>query len=382
MTRRHENPQNTSPALDAEKDPAPGIRLEETLAAARGNEADGAWLRPAIWEWIKVGARHWAMQEAVDEAAALVAEADESPEEIFGNARIWAQERAIEWERDGVPAFDTSSSFDGRDAVVWGLGLGTCLAVLFFLSAVLTGRWTEGFTPGLVAAPALLGIGCLATGTVWKSVLRRRGFWAAVLVSSLVLVLLVATMVTAFAETDPWRVVASALWWLPVVAAYAGLTWVVSRLWPAAPETGAEPPAGHGGTEVMADDAWLAAARTGLQERNEITGRRIEEVLAEVRSHARETGRTLHEEFGDPWGYAVSVPSQAGVRERRWFWLSAAILVLVLIDLVSHLVGAGGWTGPGIWIVVVWFMVAAAGTVVRWRAWRAAVRSARGATTA
>ena len=76
----------------------------------------------------------------------------------------------------------------------------------------------------------------------------------------------------------------------------------------------------------------------------------LDRFVAEARSHAAETGRTLAEEFGTPEHYA----NQFGMDRARRSRLTIALLALLIGLNVMLQVDGWSWTGSAAMLLLAW----------------------------
>lgn len=377
----------------------------QAMEAARNQESDGAWAGMALMHLARRDVKDAVAESAVKGAARLVAQTGEDPQELFGEATVWAEEQVSEWRSEGREAF-SATRFTVRDVVVWSPAVAAVFSLLMVASDVLFGRWTVRWTPALVLMPLLLGMLVLVGNAVATQTRAARGFGWAVGITVLVmvpLILLLAFFFTGIPWTGPEG---TFLWGLLQAGAYGLLAWGLTRAWPArdvatahvaddadAAHAAAAAPARADGDgpdagasegpeqSEQSDQEWVAQARRALRARGVLTERRIAQHLAEVQAHAREAGTSLREEYGPAEGYAWSVPGDGTLGLRREILLRGAGLVLVLGLAVWTALSRGWSWRDGAWACVLWFLLSAwlvLGLVRRVRAMRRAAGPAQG----
>lgn len=140
------------------------------------------------------------------------------------------------------------------------------------------------------------------------------------------------------------------------------LAWMAGRL---VPEAAPRFVRTRGGSRID-DQKWLALARLGLREREELTVHQIEQHLDEAVAHARDGRTSLAEEFGNPLGYARSLPGDDLVIARRTVVIKTLLAVCLLLavsgwEWTSSLWGSA-WRGAILALVGV-------ECVGAWRGW-------------
>lgn len=374
----------------------------QAMEAARNQESDGVWAGMALMHLARRDVKDAVAESAVRGAARLVAQTGEGPEELFGEATVWAEEQVSEWRSEGREAF-SATRFTVRDVVVWSPAVAAVFSLLMVASDVLFGRWTLQWTPALILMPLLLGVLVLIGNAVATRTRAARGFGWAVGTTVLVmvpLILLLAFFFTGITWTGPEG---TFLWGLLQAGAYGLLAWILCRAWPAREATahtaaaadtahaadalaparadGDRPDAGASEGLDQSDQEWVVQARRALRARGVLTERRIAQHLAEVQAHAREAGTSLREEYGPAEGYAWSVPGDATLGLRREILLRGAGLVLVLGLAVWTALSRGWSWRDGAWACVLWFLLSAwlvLGLVKKVRTMQQAAGPARG----
>lgn len=291
--------------------------IAEDFTRIAGRDADHSWAGAALLVLLQGRLAPGEVRRILSQARDLVAASGESADDVLGDPREWAREQLAEQSLAGAAFTDDDAS--GTDLVVVGLLLATVVAVMWGVISLLQGQWTTSWSLAMLLAPLLLG--ALTTGTI---TLRERLVHRFSNAVSLALTLLVGTPLTLAAG---WFLVsrpvplgrASSLWWFALAAALAGLTWLAGRVLPDAMPRRVR-------TSALLDEQWLAEARTKLRDQGSLKEQEISALLDEARQHAQQAGTSLAEEFGNPVGYAGTLPTnprRASARQvTLWFVLA------------------------------------------------------------
>ena len=311
------------------------------------------------------------------EAASLVRESQESPEQLYGPAREWAAEQIESLRGSGQNVFEDPLQFDVRETVLLALGLASGLSALFvanhLLSLLLGAGSAKGLTAGLALAPLLLSAAIVALLRVYTWSSGRFAFPVVVMWCALVLAICAgatAAVIMPLGQTDPL----GSRWWMIALAGVYGLTaYLLARVWRPRPAA-ARPltvPEVLAGADI-ADQEWLERARAVLRRRGDLSERRISAVLREAQEHAADHDSRLLEEFSSPEEYARSLPRDPRVKPRR---MTLVHLALALgWAAAGLLVGAEDGWGPG-WLLGLFMLLVVLSlwtAATHAREWRAA----------
>jgi hypothetical protein len=360
-------------------------RVHDALFAARHQETDVDWADRAFVHMGFADVRLDQAELLLTEAADTVRDAQESPQDLFGDPTDWADQRIRDMRESGLDVFEDALLMGPREAIIASFGLAAGMSALFFLSQLLdlvlgTETGPSPLTPGFALAPLLISGAIILLITVFKRATPRHPFPVAIGLCAVVLVLCgagIASIIMPLGQSD---LRAGWLWSTLLVPAYAALAWVISKLWPAPAASGPAPLTAQQilDSAEIDDDVWLQRARAALRHRGDLTDARIDADLAEARAHAADSGSGLLQEFGSPEGYAQTLPADRLTVPRR---LTLFYAVLALAWAVLALVNAADahwsltWSiGPPAILTVV-FAIQALRGARRWR--RAAQRSAR-----
>ncbi|MDO5635447.1 MAG: hypothetical protein Q4G34_11355 [Micrococcus sp.] len=120
------------------------------------------------------------------------------------------------------------------------------------------------------------------------------------------------------------------------------------------------------------DHAWAREIAGLLRVHAGLTDRRVREVVAEARAHAKDSGVRVAEEFGPPASYAARFRTDKNATLRRRAWGFTAIFAVVIVIQVSSAIEDGtlNWWRVGLIVIMALFTVSA---------WRDVRREAHGA---
>jgi hypothetical protein len=372
-----------------------GPELTRTLRlfrSARGLTSDAEWAEAAFARMVFDGVRINAAESTLAEAADVVEDAQESPEELFGAPHDWARSRTEDLQREGLDVVEHGVDLGLRQGVVYSFGFAAGFTALFGATMVL-GLLTGGGISTLPLLsfslmPLLISAVILGLIKVYRVTTTRLRFVPAIAICAgfvIVCATVIANLlVLALNDLGP-RV--NEFWFLLLIPVYAGLCWLLSRLWP---DPGAATSADAAGTTTQAaprtpqdvikasevsDDDWERRAQTAMRLRGDLSERRVRQVLAEARAHGADGDRPLVEEFGSPEGYAQTVVPDPRVKPRRMMLLYLAVAMAFAATALMAILDDGGFTratvGPS--------LGAALGvglTITHGRRWSAARRQA------
>jgi hypothetical protein len=297
--------------------------------------------------------------EALDEVAAQVRASREGPRELFGDPDAWVEERRARWREEG-----REHVVRPRPGLVDLLGesllTAAILSGLFLVYMLITWSWSEPLRLGMLLFPLAVGLIARAVQLVFTEVRSARS-------QSLGVLAAVGTTAVGVAATFGVIVLTrdivlggpAALWLLGLAVVCAGLGMALAVIAPERPGRPAAAP--------QDEEEWFDALAKALREREDMTDARVQEIVAESRAHARESGAVPQEEFGAPRAYAERFTGNPRLADRRKAWFSTALALLVLVYVVAS--AADG--SVSVWGIV-WLLCAgllAAG------AWRGALRA-------
>lgn len=325
----------------------------DRVGAARGADEDQDWALTAGGRLLMDDVLERRIIEALDEVAEQVAASQESAQELFGDPSLWAREQEQAWREQGL-ALKAPQTTTARDVAVETLIIASFYAGLFLLYELITWSWSAPLKLSFLLAPLALALTSRTILAVHTAVTAARSHTAGVLAAVATAVPGIALTVGVFALGNPVTLPGTGLLgFLGAVVAYALLAWVTALAWPARP---ARPAAAH-------DDAsWYDALGAALRSRGDLTDSRVDEILAEARSHAQEAGAPPAEEFGAPEAYAARFAPNRAVAARRRAWLMTGVAGLVLLTGVLSLID--GQLRP--WTVL-WLLVVAIIAALEWR---------------
>lgn len=357
-------------------------RVHGEFFAARHDESDVEWAQTAFASMVFDDVRIDVAEHLLNEIAPTVREAQESPEELFGPAVAWADERMAELKREGVDVFEDPLRLDVREVVVYSFGSASVLSALVVVSELFSALFGADGGPdrlslGLALMPLLISVLIMVLISVYKRTTARFRFPIAAAACAAVVVGGAVTIASLIMPLGQVTLPAHPLWIGVLIPVYAAACWAGSRLWPKV-----DPPSRPTVQQVLdpqqVDDAtWIARARTRLRERADLSDQRIEEVLAEAEGHGHDSGGRLIKEFGSPEGYAQSLPADPRVKPRRLTMLYA-LVALGWLTLGLRIASTMEWElswSTAIYPVLV--LLSAWEAVFYARRWRAAAASMR-----
>ncbi|UQN28202.1 hypothetical protein [Brachybacterium kimchii] len=321
-------------------------RAEEAFLAARGEATDTDWAELAFARLVFADVQVEVAEQLLTGAAQTLAEAQEAPSALWGAPGDWADEQVAELRASGVDVFDDSLLMGPRESVLTAFGLAAGLAALFFvaelISLLIGDDLRAGLSIGLAIAPLLLGALLVATITVYKRALGRFSFPVTILLCALTVAAGAAVAANVMIPLGGVRLGVPSLLVVVMVPVYAGLAWVIGKVWPKPAPAPAPPITAQQILEAsrLGDEQWLSRARGALRRRGDLTGSRIDSALAEAGAHAADGDSSLVGEFGAPEDFARSLPADPRTAPRRLTLLYSALVVL------WPLVGLIGLTDP------------------------------------
>lgn len=358
-------------------------RVRREFLAARGVDDDPRWAESALVTMVFADVQIDVAEEALVDAAALVRQSQESPEQLYGPPDRWASGTVESLRESGLAAFEDPMPRSLRGSVLTVFGVSAGLSALFVvhdLLSLLFGTGSgKGLTLGLAVAPLLLSTAIIILWRVHTAASRRFAFPAVVALSVLVLAacaVTTAAVIMPLGQMDP---VAGRGWMVALVPLYGLIAVLLARLWPkpsVAPQPLTVPEVLAGG--AVEDEQWLRRAQAALRERGDLPEKRISAALREAQDHAADHGMRLLEEFASPEEYARSLPRDPRVTPRRLTLLYGAVALCWLGAGVLS-VAESGWEPNwehGLYAVLVLLTLWVSSTYAR--SWRAASADAGG----
>lgn len=341
--------------------------LVDSFADVRGREEDADWARQADGQlaFAEVTPAH--RHRLLARARTLSAEAQESPDDLFGLPEDWAADVQEEAAAEGTSLTDSSAT-SASDVFSVGFVLASVASLLALVLTLIKDGLTTDLSLGLFLLPAVIGLGGVGVFWAWDRLQRRL---ASVVAFGVVLVLagglIALTALVMLALGEVLFVGTSTFLWLAPAAVYAALAWLAARVLPdAAADQGATP---------QTDDEWAARLAYLLRSRADVPEHRVTEAVAEARAHAAESGATLAQEFGSPSSYAARIPRDRAHRARS----RAAVLTVAMALVVGMLFGVLIPSGDVSWFHWVIVAGAAVATGFAWADARSAARDGRDA---
>ncbi|MEL4358084.1 MULTISPECIES: hypothetical protein [unclassified Luteococcus] len=300
----------------------------EEFKAARGQETDATWAARALMRLTMANVEASETDRVLARACEQVRESQEAAEDLFGSADDWAAEQVTELSEQGATFVDDSTDAN-TFAVVW-LSIAGIIALLFAVS--LWFKYDDGapFNGWLAATPVLMGFGTAAVATVREWLLPKRSALVGWLAAAGVLGGTLGATVLCFVmgKGAPHRPVG---WWLAEGVALFALAWLAARLIPESDRAMVR----ARGAAAVDDEEWVRRARGALRERQDLSEEQVTEHIEEARRHARESGATLSAEFGNPLGYAGTLPGDEVLSTRRtalWWTAMMGLWAYLSID--------------------------------------------------
>ena len=316
----------------------------DRVGAARGADEDQDWALTAGGRLLMDDVLEQRIIEALDGVAEQVGASQESAQELFGDPLPWAREQEQTWREEGL-ALKAPQTTTARDFTVEALIIASFYAGLFLLYELITWSWTTPLTLSLLLAPLALALTSRAIVAAHTAVTASRSHTAGVLAAAAVAVPCIALTVGVFALGNPVVLPGTAmLGLLGAVVAYALLAWAAALAWPARPADPERP---------LDDGAWYDALGAVLRGRGDMPDSRVDEILAEARSHAQEAGASPAEEFGAPGAYASRFAQDRAVPARRRAWLMTGVAGLVLLVTVMELIDGEHVLRYALWLLLV-----------------------------
>lgn len=334
--------------------------LESTIEAftrARGQAGDMAWAQGVAWRLLRRDVDPDLVREGLEEGLALVVEAQEPPEALFGTAEEHADALWAQWVEEGRLRLIDPARTTWREVPSTGLLWGAWLCVAFLFFFLLDGQTSRTWTVGMVLVPVGMGVAAVAAQAVWTSLLPDRGTVVAAVAAAGV----VGGSAAAIGLVNDWTrdspLVTASTWWYLVVATAAALLAAAWRAW-----TDTWPTAVAAGIGDVGQ--WSRELAAILRVRYSMSETRVGQVVGEAHAHAADAGRPVGEEFGTPEEYAARFAPDEARRAR----LGTAFHLAVAAASLVYLAAAPSWSS---------LALAAGWSLLAWRQLRC-VRRARG----
>lgn len=321
---------------------------------ARDGVGDG-WAHRAALTMLLGDVAESRVVEALGEVAAQVEASGEGPRELFGDPDAWVAERRARWREAG-----TEHVVQPRPGLLDLLGESLLTAAiisgLFVLYLLITWSWGDAVSVGMLLLPVGVGIIARAVQLVFTEVRSARspgmGVLAAVGTTAVGAGAISAVVVLT---RDTMLGGPGALWLIGLALVCTGLGAVLAVVAPERPERLPAVP--------KSEEEWFDALARALRERDDMTGARREEIVAESREHARDAGVAPQEEFGYPGAYAASFTGDSRLAGRRKAWISTVLALLVLVYVVASVADGS----VSLWGLA-WLLFAMGLAVTEWRA--------------
>lgn len=336
-------------------------RVEEAFFGARTVEADIEWAQDAFVRLVLFDVKIEIAESALTEAAWVVGESQAPPAELFGPAFEWAEGQVIELKREGVDALEKPMHLSVRQMLVYSLCSAAVFSVLLCGVLLLGSFFDRGvdppqFTIGLGIMPWLISLVTFVLINAYTRASEHFSFAKAGSISAGVIVIGAAAVAGIVMPLGQYGPKANIFWTAALVPGYALLCFFVSKLWCEPQESESAAAEQVVTASSVPDDQWLARAQKALRGRGDLGEHRISEAMAEISMHASEQGTSLVREFGNPEGYAQSLPGDPRVKPRRltllYTVLALAWLIMGLGTLADHQWDFG-WSLTGYFILVV-----------------------------
>ena len=316
------------------------VTTHDAFKAARGEDLDKFWAFAVGWRLCMKHVEIDLVREGLEEVLAMVRETQEGPEDLFGTPDEYAPELYERWKSEGRLSPSHVAVPSARSIPASSLRAGGWIALVMF---VLTLFDAEGPTIGILLAPVALGFGSVGGIALWEWASRR---WAtplagaatatAALVFGAGFAALLTTSETSLGRATPWLLLVEAVVLTFVGRASLGLI--------TAKETYAVMKDGQD------DELWVKRFSGIMRGPGWTRESRVRQMVAEARSHAAESGRTLAEEFGPPEQYAT----QLGVDTERRIRLRIAFVSLLTLLVAVQLVDGWSWTTIAMLVLLAW----------------------------
>jgi hypothetical protein len=315
------------------------VSTHDAFKAARGEDLDKMWAFAVGWRLCMKEVEIDLVREGLEEVLAMVRETQEGPEDLFGTPDEYAPELYERWRSEGrLPPSHTVMP-PARSIPASSLRAGGWIALLMF---VLTLFDAAGPTIGILLVPVALGFGSVGGIALWEWASRRwptplaAAFMATVVIAfAFGFAALLTTIETSLGRATPWLLLLEAAVLTFVGRAALGL--VTAKAYVAA-------------RDGLDDEQWVERFSGIMRGPGWTRESRVRELVAEARSHATESGRTLAEEFGPPEHYA----SQLGADAERRIRLRIAFVSLLTLLVAVQLIDGWSWTTIAMLVLLAW----------------------------
>lgn len=291
------------------------IDWKREFSQASTDPAAGRWALRVQMKMMMAGATVESINQVLGVARDEVRATGTSPVELYGAADDFAAEQVGELSMAGATFSHPGLGY--RDALQVGLWAAVLFAVGFGVVGLVDGP-TREWSPGDVVALLCVVVASMVFVEVWGRLARRQSQMLAGLLAAFAATPFMVLPAVAY-RRGSWGV-HSTWWWFVLAALFVGLALLAGRFMPSD---------GIDRVQVRNDDDWLDQAEAALRRRDDLSGTQVRERLDEAKAHAAQSGTSLLEEFGNPLGFAGSLPSQPSVGLRNSAILSTANLLAV-----------------------------------------------------
>lgn len=150
----------------------PLSRTVDEFDRARGDDMDGVWAFSASWRLLMRDVDVTLVVDGLNEALDVVRETQESPQDLFGDARQHADTLYDRWVEEGRLVLDDGCT-TWRDAVVTGLVLAALVAGIFAVLLLVRRELGTAAVASVAGISLALGLGA-AVGQAASSRRHRR----------------------------------------------------------------------------------------------------------------------------------------------------------------------------------------------------------------
>jgi hypothetical protein len=316
------------------------VSTYDAFSAARGEEMDHLWAFSVSWKLMMNDVEVEQVREGLEEALALVRETQESPEDLFGDPKEHASELYRRWKSEGRLRLTHGEKIvAARSIPASSLHAGAWFALALALLELVDG---DDLPATFLALPVGLGFAAVGGLALWERASRRWATPVAVAVMAAATLVLALVVASVLQSTD--ASLGSAMPW--ILVGEAVVLWFLGRCFTVLATAKAVVAARDG----LDDEQWVERFSGILRGPGWTPEARVREIVAEARSHAAETGRTLAEEFGTPEHYA----SQFGMDRARRSRLTIALLALLIGLNVALQLDGWSWTGIAAVLLLAW----------------------------
>ena len=318
------------------------VSTYDAFAAARGEQHDSTWAFTVSWKLMMNDVAVGQVRAGLEEALAVVRETQEDPEVLFGTPhehatelyRRWKSEERLELTRGvGIP--------NARSVPASSLRTGSWFAVVMFAVSLFD---DSDLTAGFLVLPLGLGFATIGGLALWEWVSRRWATPVAVAAMTAATIAVVGFLVAVLDLGSGTSLGWAGPWLLLVEAAVLGSAGRMMHVL----VTAKEYKAARDG--LADDDAWVHRFSSILRGPGWHREARVREIVAEARSHAAESGRTLAEEFGTPEQYAARIRVDSARRIRFKIAFLGLLIALNLVPLADGF----SWANAAMAVLLAW----------------------------